>query len=222
MGVQLKNGVVIDFDKGEIIKNGGVIHKLTAKEFKTLEYLVNNCNRILKTEQILSSVWGYENDKSGEQNVRDIIKKIRAIDSSFEEAIETRTGLGYMMRLPDQKPFDDGFIYRVKNKKNEEYTINTNKGTILGRQAGSCDIILSDERASRIHAQIFAQRDGLYVLDMGSSNGTFLNGKELGANPEKINVGDVINCGGIKSEEVFTLEATPKINSSVTVINSLR
>ncbi|MBO6241543.1 MAG: FHA domain-containing protein [Butyrivibrio sp.] len=222
MDVQLKNGVVIDFDKGEIFKNGEVIHKLTAKEFKTLEYFVNNCNRILNTEQILSSVWGYENDKSGEQNVRDIIKKIRSIDDSFEDAIETRTGLGYIMHLPEQKPFDDGFLYSVKNQKKEKYMINTNKGTMLGRQAGSCDIILADERASRIHAQIFARRDGLYIVDMGSSNGTFLNEKRLGENPEKINVGDVIKCGDIKSEDVFTLEAAPKINSSVTIINSHR
>jgi DNA-binding response OmpR family regulator len=35
--------------------------KLTAMEFKTLKYLVQNTRRVISRDELLNEVWGYEN-----------------------------------------------------------------------------------------------------------------------------------------------------------------
>jgi len=50
---------------------------------------------------------------------------------------------------------------------------------VLGRSRG-CDVVLSSEAVSRRHAQLFF-RDGNWVIrDLGSTNGTTVNGLRVG------------------------------------------
>lgn len=64
---------------------------------------------------------------------------------------------------------------------------------ILGRGEG-CNVTLSDTFASQIHARIF-KRDGEVLLeDMGSTNGTRLNGKRV-TSPITVVRGDVATIG---------------------------
>ena len=49
---------------------------------------------------------------------------------------------------------------------------------VIGRQA-DCDIVVPSEEISRRHAQVRPTPDGLHIEDLGSSNGTFINGKRL-------------------------------------------
>ena len=52
---------------------------------------------------------------------------------------------------------------------------------------------------SRLHAVIKRHRDRVTLMDLGSSNGTYLNGKRLTANTEQvINHGDVLSFGKLK------------------------
>ncbi|MFN8609760.1 MAG: FHA domain-containing protein [Vulcanimicrobiota bacterium] len=66
---------------------------------------------------------------------------------------------------------------------------------VLGRDS-KCDKVISDGEVSRNHARV-AEKDGKYYLqDMGSTNGTYLNGKRL--EPSKwveFNPGDVLRLG---------------------------
>lgn len=50
--------------------------------------------------------------------------------------------------------------------------------TVVGRHS-ECDICLPADEISRKHARIQIEADGLYVEDMGSANGTFVNGKRV-------------------------------------------
>ncbi|MBD3672175.1 MAG: PAS domain S-box protein [Planctomycetaceae bacterium] len=53
-----------------------------------------------------------------------------------------------------------------------------NQEMIIGRQAG-CEIVLPDHTVSRHHARILTKDDGYYLEDMGSRNGTYLNGRRI-------------------------------------------
>ena len=50
---------------------------------------------------------------------------------------------------------------------------------ILGRVQG-CDLVIRDERASRQHAELRAEPGGgLRIVDLGSANGTFVDGRRV-------------------------------------------
>lgn len=50
----------------------------------------------------------------------------------------------------------------------------------IGRAAG-CQITLDDTYASQIHARVFTRDGQLYVEDLGSTNGTYLNRRKVAA-----------------------------------------
>jgi FHA domain len=66
-------------------------------------------------------------------------------------------------------------------------------GATLGR-GDHADIRVDDAFASSAHARIFARGDFMQVEDMGSTNGTYLNGRQLRA-AERLKVADVIRIG---------------------------
>jgi hypothetical protein len=51
-----------------------------------------------------------------------------------------------------------------------------------------------DEFASSSHARFVPQRDGVWLEDIGSTNGTFVNGERL-PSPRKLTPGDVVRIG---------------------------
>jgi hypothetical protein len=71
--------------------------------------------------------------------------------------------------------------------------IDVSDGATLGR-AGSADIHVEDPFASSVHARIFAHNGFMHVEDMGSTNGTYLNGRQL-RKPEQLKPADKIRIG---------------------------
>ncbi len=68
----------------------------------------------------------------------------------------------------------------------------------VGRAAG-CQITLDDTYASQLHARIFTRDDQLYVEDLGSTNGTYLNRRKVSA-PMVVSRGDQIQIGSTVME----------------------
>jgi len=56
------------------------------------------------------------------------------------------------------------------------------------------DIALDDDYASTRHARLEPRRDGVWVSDAGSTNGTFLNGVKI-EKAKRLSSGDVIRVG---------------------------
>jgi DNA-binding response OmpR family regulator len=52
--------VIVDFSRTEITRAGEKI-MVTPKEFKTLEFLTKNAQRVISRDELLDRVWGYEN-----------------------------------------------------------------------------------------------------------------------------------------------------------------
>ena len=66
-------------------------------------------------------------------------------------------------------------------------------GATMGR-SDSAEIRVDDPFASSAHARIFPRGDFMYLEDMGSTNGTYLNGRQVKA-AERLKVADVIRIG---------------------------
>ena len=66
-------------------------------------------------------------------------------------------------------------------------------GATMGR-AESANIPVHDPFASSSHARIFSRDGFMYIEDMGSTNGTFLNGRQL-KSAERLEVADSVRIG---------------------------
>jgi pSer/pThr/pTyr-binding forkhead associated (FHA) protein len=66
-------------------------------------------------------------------------------------------------------------------------------GATMGRADGS-DVPIDDPFASSVHARIFPRDQFMYIEDMGSTNGTYLNGRRL-RGAERLKVGDAVRIG---------------------------
>src|SRR3954451_17194430 len=61
----------------------------------------------------------------------------------------------------------------------------------------SLEIMVNEPSVSRRHSEIRATDEGWVLLDMGSSNGTFLNDVRIGRTPQRVRQGDIIRCGEV-------------------------
>ena len=64
--------------------------------------------------------------------------------------------------------------------------------TTIGR-SGDCGVVLRDSQSSSAHAEIVATSEGFVLRDLGSTNGTFLNGQAVSESP--LYLGDRIVIG---------------------------
>lgn len=82
-------------------------------------------------------------------------------------------------------------------------------GATLGRSSRMADLCLPDGMLSRIHCRFFLEDGRPMAQDLGSSNGTALNGRPLGADPAVLAEGDVVTVGETALRVTLEGEATP-------------
>ena len=75
----------------------------------------------------------------------------------------------------------------------KDHTLELGASTTIGRSTDA-DVVMADEKASRMHFAIH-EEDGAYILhDLQSRNGTFLNG--VSVDVKAVKPGDQIRAGG--------------------------
>jgi hypothetical protein len=65
---------------------------------------------------------------------------------------------------------------------------------ILGREHATADLVIPDPGVSRRHARVFRSNGAVIVEDLGSSNGTYVNGERL-TRPVELGTGDELQIG---------------------------
>jgi DNA-binding response OmpR family regulator len=88
--------VTVDFSKAEITRSGEKI-TVTAKEFKTLEFLTKNAERVISRDEFLDKVWGYHDypcTRTVDNHMLRLRQKLEC-DPSHPRHFLTIHGLGY-------------------------------------------------------------------------------------------------------------------------------
>ena len=100
----VSGGIVIERDACRILREGSEI-PLSRIEYQLLLYLVENRNRVLAKEQILSYVWDSQGKFVDENTLSVNIRRLRAKleeDPKHPERIRTVHGIGYVWKEGEQ------------------------------------------------------------------------------------------------------------------------
>jgi len=89
-------GVSVDFTKMEVSREGQSIG-LTAQEFKTLKFFIQNAERVIGRDELLNEVWGYQNYPSTRTVDNHILKLRQKLEKDPANPVHFRTvhGMGY-------------------------------------------------------------------------------------------------------------------------------
>jgi pSer/pThr/pTyr-binding forkhead associated (FHA) protein len=120
-----------------------------------------------------------------------------------------RRGVGDLRRIPDDEPFEPGrgAAYAPRPSGESELVVEDSEtlapetrylirdgATSIGRSSASDIVLKNDDYASGRHARLTRHAGLLYVEDLSSTNGTFVNGrKAVGATP--LRHGDSVRIG---------------------------
>lgn len=112
------------------------------------------------------------------QKAAPVQKKIKA--SADDSDSRQKSAQESQQLQEDTKTFRKGVIpYMVRKRTKERIIINRNLFK-LGKDASYVDYCIKDNPAvSRNHADIVRKADGFYLIDKGSLNHTFVNGKKV-------------------------------------------
>ena len=92
--------LALDLLTREVTRAGEALD-LQPREFRFLEYLMRNPNRVVSKTLVIEHVWDYDFDP--QTNVVDVLvhRLRKKVDAGFEPAlIETVRGVGYVLRVP--------------------------------------------------------------------------------------------------------------------------
>lgn len=88
--------ISVDFKKMEVKREGKPVI-LTAQEFKTFQFLVQNADRVISRDELLNEVWGYQNYPSTRTVDNHILKLRQKLEKDPSSPVHFRTvhGMGY-------------------------------------------------------------------------------------------------------------------------------
>lgn len=84
-------------------------------------------------------------------------------------------------------------ILFVRSETQQGTEVDVSGVTVMGRSAET-DLVLDDPYASDFHMRLVGQDEGLMLHDLGSTNGTYVNGRRVTA-PTQLRRGDTIQIG---------------------------
>ena len=90
------DGISADFKKMEVKRDDKPV-VLTAQEFKTFQFLVQNADRVISRDELLNEVWGYQNYPSTRTVDNHILKLRQKLEKDPSSPVHFRTvhGMGY-------------------------------------------------------------------------------------------------------------------------------
>lgn len=93
------------------------------------------------------------------------------------------------------------YLKSKSSGKKTQFVFDPEKEIVIGRDSEKCTIYINEAQVSQIHSRIYMLGDSVFLQDMNSSNGTFVNRgifkkyAILGGNQIELRTGDKIIIG---------------------------
>lgn len=198
---------LFDADLRALSCNGEDVH-LTTKALQLLAMLLEQRPRMLAKKEIYAALW--PDTYVEESNLTVLIHEIRAAlddDPRKPRFIKTSHGFGYGF-IGEVQPGVGPSMIRLRSES-REFSLRDGEN-IVGRDS-SAHVRLISDGISRRHARIVVAGDHLTIEDLGSKNGTFVDGKRVTGTRELQN-GTEIRF----SSELLTVHVGSPARSTVT------
>jgi hypothetical protein len=178
----------------------GLVQKelhLSPKAFDLLAELLANRSRALSKEELQQRLW--PSTFVEETNLAGLVAEIRrALRDSASSPMFVRTvyGFGYHFvgGVTAAAPAESPDVKLCVVLANREFVL-MNGANVIGRDP-EASIQLEARGVSRQHARILVSGGAATIEDLGSKNGTYVNGRRITA-PVRLSEGDAIGLGAV-------------------------
>lgn len=198
---------VLDLERRQLERAGEAVH-LSPKAFAVLEVLIAERPRPVSKRLLLDRVWS--DVVVEDQNVKNTIVEIRAALGDDGGSIRTVHKFGYAFagqaveELPSNRARPHYWLYYGARS-----VPITMKLVEVGRDP-NCELCIDLPGVSRRHARLTADGEEIRIEDLGSKNGTWVNGNRIDtavalSDGSEIRVGSaVVVFRGQESESTLT------------------
>lgn len=207
----------LDTASRELSRDGADVH-LSPKAYELLRSLIEHRPRVMTKQELMDELWPHT--FVVEANLHVLIGELRSAlgeRSARTSSIKTHHGIGYSFAAAVLEARSRPRT-AARDKSRIALLIGTRRVTLAaGRyQVGrdqECDVVLDDTSVSRRHAGLRVAGASLVVEDLGSKNGTHVNGRRIDA-PTEAADGDSIAFGTVQATVVISRGAA---RSTVTI-----
>ena len=92
---------------------------------------------------------------------------------------ETIQMTGLVTSLARDSSVARGLLLRIENGSREGHTVSVGNQSVTIGAGGDCTLVLDEAAISRHHAEVTPAKGGVFVRDLGSTNGTFVNDAKI-------------------------------------------
>jgi DNA-binding winged helix-turn-helix (wHTH) protein len=191
---------VVDPETRQLLKGGAAVH-LTPKAYQLLVLLVEAQPRALSKDELQEGLW--PSTFVDEANLSVVVAELRSAlgdDARRPRYVRTVHGFGYAFAtdvVRDQpaaadRPASSGAWWLHSESVHAKLHDGENG---VGRELPT-DVWLDSGSVSRRHARITVEGSTVWLEDLGSKNGTTVNGKRI-ASRVKLDDGDEVRFGAV-------------------------
>lgn len=190
---------VLDEERRELLRGDAPLH-VSPKALTLLQTLINAAPAALSKEELYRHVWG--STIVDEANLPNLVGELRSAlgdDSRDARYIRTLHRFGYRFDAPltvlcethaAPAPTRSWLVFPSR-----EYPLRLGEN-VIGRDADA-EVFLDSGKVSRQHARITLANGSAILEDLGSKNGTFVEGERVTAGVE-LHDGDIVGLGSLK------------------------
>lgn len=180
----------LDSDERRLLRGDAEVH-LTPKAFDLLALLIEEAPRAVRKERIYESIWPDTVVEAA--NLNNLVSEVRkALGDEGKATIQTRPRFGYSFAAELIRKGKTASPERTWRLSMGKTNFLLERGRNLIGRDDDCTVVIDSPEVSRHHAMIEIGDDGATIEDLGSKNGTFVEGERIGSRvplPDRAEIG---------------------------------